>query len=1218
MEKVEEKRSPLEKSNVFSLLTFGYVLGLLRKGWKRDLDEEDLYALPKKCKSKYYGYQAIQQWKKTPTPFKFLLHKLGKVYLMFCFAHLTWTEFRSFLRPYGISRLITYFDKNQTTITETEAYYCASIVIFTKFFQFFFISHMLVLELKFLIQLRVSLQTLLYDKILRFSSTSLANSNSGNLITILTKDIHCIESNLWIFKDFAIFTVQSVTIFYLIWSKVGLAAFSAVVVYCIALPVQGYLCTRIAKLKLKVCKNSDDRLQLTQEVLSAIRVVKMYTWEKFYIRKITDSRRKEVAALLKMLLLHFVLVVIGLFVSGVTFLVLILTYIWLGNDTNTELIYYVLSLFGELTMAMGIMIPMNMSRTAEFAASLKRIGRVLAADELAKVKNIYSEAGIDVSNVAVRIEDKTILEEVSMKIARPGLHVVTGSVGTGKSSIFHVLIGLTNYQEGHCKIGGSISYAAQEPWLFPSSIKNNILFGEKFNKERYERVLKVCALDYDLSYLQNGDETLVAEGGLNLSKGQQARINLARCVYKQSDIYLLDDPLTALDGSVQDYIFNECLLKLLRGKIVVLVSQNDKHLKEADDVFTLKAGKLVCDDRSKLKSEDGDKRDDSIGNNVEKSVSIEKEILEKAALVANEKRYTNENLFRETQQTGTVELDVYKSYIKFGGGYLFLAGILLLNGTSQGTHILNEKLFAKWVDVQNINITSENGSLKMTYLNYYSISLIGSSIVTFITLYTLLRFARNASLAVHTAMISRIITAMMTFFDSHYLGNVVNRFSYDLNIVDEKLPLIFLHLFRAIFGCLGIIVIIITVNWIFVFPSAIFLTLILLLRFFYINTGRNLKRKEAITRSPLVAHLNCTVDGLSTIRAFDAEKRMADEFYRHQDLYSSAIFTMRVTQAAFTFYMGALSATFTTLIIAKYLFFKEETTAGNVGLVLTNILRISDLISWGVNEWIELETNMTSVERCLEYTKVNQELQTGNKSKDWPKEGEIAFKQVQLKYGSDDVSILKNINFVVEPKQHVGLVGRTGAGKSSIISTLFRLYDFEGTIEIDGEDTKTISLDYLRNNIVVIPQDPVLFTGTLRENLDPDRRHSDEEIWSILKKLLIEGSVKSLDAPVPSFSAGEKQLLCMGRAALRKCKIVVLDEITANMDAENDELIHSLVEQVFDGCTILMVAHRLNFILGCDRVIVMDKGEIVEFDEPKRLLQDGSSVFSRICDKAKS
>ncbi|XP_057662641.1 probable multidrug resistance-associated protein lethal(2)03659 [Diorhabda carinulata] len=1215
MDKEKGKFNPLDRSNIFSYLTFGYILELIKKGWKHDLNESDLFGLPERCKSKRNGEIALKKWQENTSLLKLSLNKFAAFYILLSLAHIIWTEVRSVLRPYGISKLISFFDKNQRSISETEAYYCASIVIFMKFFQFIFQSNIQIFEVKFLLQIKTTLQSLLYDKMLKLSSTSVSDTNSGNLITVMTKDISIIEGNLWVVKDFVIFLVQTTTVFYLLWKKLGNAAFIAVGMFALALPVQGFLCALISKLRLKVGRNSDERLQITQETLSAIRVIKMYAWETFFIGKISEARKKELAALLKMVFINFLIVIIGIFLSSLVFLALILSYIWLGNETNTELIFYVQSLFHEITMAMGIMIPLNMGRTAELVASLNRINAVFGCQEISKIERIYKEALIDINNVTVEVKDKKVLDDVSLKISKPGLHVITGVVGAGKSSIFKVIIGLHHLSEGYCKLGGSISFAAQEPWLFPSTIKNNILFGEKYDKGRYEEILKICGLDYDLSFLKNGDETIIAEAGINLSKGQQARINLARCVYKKSDIYLLDDPLNALDANVQDVIFTECIQKFLKDKICILISQNPKHINQADDIFTLSHGKLVGDTETFYPSCD-------IVETLNDVVDKHRELSTIVTDQNEDSRYADENLYKEINNSGKISADVYKSYLKFGGGYLFFASIMIVFTMREGSHFVGEKIKTKWIDLQATNSTTYLLLLGGPYdkedcLKLYTIVVLITSMFTLINLYILLRFCRNASYNVHKAMINRILTSVMTFFDTNYLGNVVNRFSYDLNIIDEKLPTLFLHLLRVAFFCLGSIVLIATVNWIFLFPSVIFIVLVVIFRILYIKTARNLKRLEAATRSPLVGHINSTLEGLSTIRAFDAEKMLTDEFYRHQDLYSSAVFTTKLSHAGLGFYMGTLSATFSTIIIAKFLFFPDDTSAGNVGLALTNVIGLSDLVLWGVNEWIEIETNMTSVERCIDYTKIKQEFQTGNHPEDWPKEGGIIYKHVELRYGDEKEAVLKNINFTVKPKTNIGIVGRTGAGKSSIISTLFRLYEHGGNIEIDGVDIKTLSLNYLRKNIAIIPQDPVLFGGTLRDNIDPYREHSDEKIWTILNQLLIK-NIQSLDAEIPNFSAGQKQLICMARAALKNCKIIVLDEITANMDADNDDLIHFLVEKIFGDCTVLTIAHRLNFILGCDVVIVMENGRIVEVDEPKVLLENKNSVFAKICDKASS
>ncbi|KAG5877620.1 hypothetical protein JTB14_029398 [Gonioctena quinquepunctata] len=564
---------------------------------------------------------------------------------------------------------------------------------------------------------------------------------------------------------------------------------------------------------------------------------------------------------------------------------------------------------------------------------------------------------------------------------------------------------------------------------------------------------------------------------------------------------------------------------------------------------------------------------------------------------------------------------------------------------AQGTQSYSDKLLTKWVDQQqrvldlekNLTIIQgrrddmgldkispdsfinsdfeEAQSREQFTFKLWSAMILVSTVLSLIKTYTIFSFCKNACINIHKAMIKSIIQAVMFFFDTHMIGNVLNRFSQDLSNIDESLLFIFMDTLRLLFTIIGIVVLISIVNTYFLIFAVICLLIMVLLRQLYIPAGRSLKRLEAATRSPMVGHLNASLEGLTTIRAYKAQGKLIEEYDRHQDVFTSANYTSVACMEAFGFAMDLICSILVTLVVAIFLFNDTGSSAGDVGLALTQVFMLSRQIQWGVRTWAQLENLMTSVERLLEYTNIPSESQDGSKVENWPSKGAITYENVSLTYNKSE-TVLKNLCFKIEPQEKIGIVGRTGAGKSSIISSIFRLYDVDGKILIDDVGISTLSLKFLRKSLAIIPQDPVLFSGTIRTNLDPFEEFKDEALWQALEEVNVKTIISSLDLEVSNggcnFSSGQKQLVCLARAILRKAKIVILDEATANMDHETDVLLHDTIKKCFGACTVLTIAHRLHSILECDKVMVMDRGRIIEFDKPRKLLENEEGTFYKM------
>nr|XP_023024499.1 multidrug resistance-associated protein 4-like isoform X2 [Leptinotarsa decemlineata] len=1061
-EKEKRKVNPRESANILSLITFSYVVGTFRKAFKHDLEEEDLYEVVEICGSKKCGNKLEEQWKlenkrsSEPSISKVMWKAFGWKYTLVCAVDLSFRISKTILEPYALTNLISYFKAEQTTMTRNDAYFYAVMLITIQQIYRIYYSNYVIWVQQLGVEIKTAFSSFLYRKALKLTPSAVSEISLGNIVTLITKDVQILRESMWTINDVVIGIVQIVVVCYLIFSKIGVASFVGIGILFSSLPFLLLLGKWINNLRMAACAKTDERLQVTQETLSTIRIIKMYTWEKF--------------------------------------------------------------------------------------------------------------------------------------------------------------------------------------------------FGERINTARkYREVIRVCALQYDFNLLENADETIVTDRGMNLSKGQQARINLARAIYKESDIYLLDDSLSALDAHVQDHIFKECVKSYLKDKIVILVSQTANHIDEADSVVIMDKGRIIDFGKPSGKILQEVKEIVPDDDDLEKEVIDDEDNIEtdeNTKLLETEQISTRKRIYKEVKKEGSVSLGVYKKYVIFGGGFLLLFVNIAFATSAQFTQSYSDKLLSRWVDEkqtvlnleqnlegyeatrQSMNSTLSNNLYNISAFleaktkeqktfEVYSIMIFSATLTALITSYANFDFCRRASINIHKALVGSIIRAVMSFFDTHYIGNVLNRFSADLALIDENVPFISRDCLRTIFSIIGHLSLLLSVDIQLLVYILFVFTLLLILRRFCIPAARSLKRLEASSRSPMIGHLNASLEGLTTIRAYKAEAILIDEFDRHQDLYTSAHFTSLCSMRGFIFFMEIIGSTMVTAVIIKFLFFATDVSAGDVGLALTQVAMLGGSVQWGLRQWTELETQLTSLERVLEYTEITPEKEGGEVLDDWPSKGSVEYEDVSLAYNNE--TVLKNLSFEVEPKQRVGIVGRTGAGKSSLISSIFRLYDVQGKIKIDGVNIRNLSLKFLRKKLAIIPQDPVLFSGTARTNLDPFREFEDRDLWSVLEKVNLKKSISDLDLVISNasnFSSGQKQLFCLARALLRQTKILILDEATANMDHETDIMLHKIINQHFPNCTMFIIAHRLHTILECDKVMVLDRGAIVEFNEPLKLLENENGLFYKMVKQA--
>ena len=803
------------------------------------------------------------------------------------------------------------------------------------------------------------------------------------------------------------------------------------------------------------------------------------------------------------------------------------------------------------------------------------------------------------------------------------------------------------------------------------------MFGNGYNSTRYKRVIYVSALERDLEILPAGDQTIVGDRGASISGGQRARISLARALYAEADIYLLDDPLSAVDAPVAKHIFENSIKDFLSNKICILVTHQLQFMKSADSILLIRNGEQVCfGDYMELlkKGSDFIKYSQVLeGENVKAPEMPDSEIARLSSsrssvrsrapsivipdlsgsfnsvyIEPNDELPKIDNLpiIDTDEDTGVHELSGIKlkqnflwTYINAGLSVILCPfWIIYVVGAALLISFV-EYYISLWADsterkgrfnAQPEKIHFNNTFEYKNFVDHFSQTenIIFFSGITFILFlwcctrnFAFFAVCMRSSIRLHNRLFKAVVRAPISFFDKNPPGVILNRVSRDMGMIDDFLPA---TLYDAVSilsnNCASLIVMAVITPYLLI-PAVILLTCCIYIRSRYVNIARDVKRLEGVTKTPVFSHLSTSLYGLTTIRAFRAQYRFKDTFDLFQDEHTSAYFTWIASSRFFITLINTVSVFFTLMVTITCLLAINSLNGSSVGLVITSTIGLSAGIQWGMRQWTEVETMMTSVERIEEMRHIppEAELEAAPPYKprsSWPDQGQITFLNVNLKYDPDKPPVLRNLNFKIEPKEKVGIVGRTGAGKTSIMTALFRMTEPEGHIIIDEVDIGNIGLHDLRRKISIIPQEPIIFTGSLRYNLDPFNVKTDAEIWEALGQAQLKKKVDSmggLDATLTdggtNLSVGQRQLVCLARAILANNKILVLDEATANIDPTTDELIQQTIRKRFADCTVLTIAHRLQTIIDSDKILVMDEGQVSQFGSPNSLVEEKEGLF---------
>ncbi|KAI9834194.1 MAG: hypothetical protein M1838_005549 [Thelocarpon superellum] len=826
------------------------------------------------------------------------------------------------------------------------------------------------------------------------------------------------------------------------------------------------------------------------------------------------------------------------------------------------------------------------------------------------------------------------LQGMDFTFGRNELVAVIGNVGSGKSSLLAALAGDMRKTRGEVVLGASRAFCPQYAWIQNATVKENILFGREYDAAWYNEVVDACALRPDLEMLPNGDLTEIGERGITVSGGQKQRLNIARAIYFDADLILMDDPLSAVDAHVGKHIFDNAISGLLRDKCRILATHQLHVLNRCDRIIWLQDGRIEAFDTYKnlmehnegfakmmitTAKEPEEKEDDDSSD--EEAVPKEEAKKKKQSKPAAALMQTEERAVK------SVPWSVYGSYIRASGTIFNGPFVLFLLVISQCANIATSLWLSYW--------TSDRFGFSMgTYIGIYAALGVVQATLMFCFSVSLSIFGTRASKVMLNRAMRRVLRAPMSFFDTTPLGRITNRFSKDIDVMDNTLS----DSMRMYFFTMAMITSVFTLIIVFFHYFAVALGPLFLMFLFaasyYRASAREMKRHEAVLRSDVFARFGEALSGTACIRAYGLQDRFVRSLKQAIDQMDSAYYLTFSNQRWLSVRLDCIGnlLVFTTGILVVTSRFNVSPSIA--GLVLSYILSIVQMIQFTVRQMAEVENGMNATERLHYYGAELEEeapLTLGQVSEAWPERGEVIFDNVQMRYRANLPLVLQGLKMHVQGGERIGIVGRTGAGKSSIMTTLFRLVELSGgSITIDGVDISTVGLHDLRSRLAIIPQDPTLFRGTIRSNLDPFGEHTDLELWSALRQSDLVSEDARLDDKSPgrihldgvveedgfNFSLGQRQLMALARALVRGSQIIVCDEATSSVDIETDRKIQRTIAAGFKGKTLLCIAHRLRTIINYDRICVMDAGKIAELDTPVALYDKKHGIFRGMCERS--
>ncbi|KAJ2873875.1 hypothetical protein GGH93_002885 [Coemansia aciculifera] len=1308
-------RAPKDDANIFSQLTFSWLSPLFKMGQSKQISEDDLWEIPSSCLptniAQIFGanwqHELNQRVHRTPSLSRALWRTAGPYFILGGVFKLM-QDILTLLKPVLLSLLLGFVASHTTDSPQpmSYGYFYACCMLVLQNIQTIVLHQSLQVGTDTGLKVRSSLTTAIYRKAMRLSNETRQEYTTGNISTLYSVDVDRIGA----VTDYAHILwsgpLQISMVVYMLYNTLGWSVFAGVAIMVVSIPLNGWISRRMRVLQSEQMKNKDRRTTMISEVLSGVRVIKLYAWERSFISRIQHVRESlELVSLSKygrMIALTSVsMTTVPFLVSFTTFLIYSVFDGASRGPLTAQLVFVSLALFNLLRFPLT-MIPIVISTIVNANVAMGRVHKLLTSDELdlesvTRLESVRrsnrgpsSQTGSDNDDKCVAVQvadgsfrwsskDSVLLDNINFCVLSGEHLAIVGRVGSGKSSLLSALLGDMRKENGDVTVCGQVAYVPQQPWIMNATLRSNILFGLKYDEAFYNRVIDACALRPDLDMLTAGDMTEIGEKGINLSGGQKARVSLARAVYARADIYILDDPLSAVDAHVARHLFDRVLgpAGLLKSRCRIHATNAIQFIGKCDSVLMLQDGLVaeygavndLMEKRALVYSliqEYGVSEPTSLATSRQITPSGSTVNLATAQMAcdigdsdiqrrrstlnsmppisiapahrAGQLRATADSgqgtlIMKEVSAAGKVSIATYMDYFRastWSSWALFAAGMTL----SQGFLVLSNIWLKVWSSANDTRMrdgTPESHGV-LYYIAIYGMLGLISAVFSYtqsIVLWSVC--AVRCGRATHRNMLDAVLRSPMSFFDTTPLGRVLQRFSKDQTSVDEVIPRTFgswLQNLVSIVFSLAVIMYLMPAFGLMIIPTVLFF---FYLKNHFLETSRMLKRLLSTTRSPIYSSFEETLAGVSTIRAFGKSDSFIAENLQRLTANHRCAYLLLAMNRWLAIRQEIVSALiiFVTAMLGVISLLYGKADVGVIGLSLSYALQNTQQINWMLRMEGDLENSMCDYVRVQEYEQLTPEapdvIEDNRPEGSWPEQGMVEFKNYSTRYREGLDLVLKGISFAVKPREKVGIVGRTGAGKSSLTLALFRIIEAaEGQILLDGEDIAQYGLFDVRSKLSIIPQDPVLFAGTVRENLDPFNTYSDQDIWRALEHARLADFIRTKDERLEfvvtqggeNFSLGQRQLICLARALLKHAKVLVLDEATAAIDPESDAIIQDSIRKEFKDCTVLTIAHRLNTIIDSDRILVLDKGQVAEFDTPDALLAKEDGLFKQLWARA--